>query len=356
VDFGIFILMQQRHRSTPSGDIIRQAVEQVRLADELGFGTAWFAEHHFNNYGLCPSPLMMIAYCAAVTKKIKLGSAVIIAPLYSPPRLLAEIALADQFAGGRLQLGIGGGYQQFEFERFGVNLDYAKPMALEMLDIIERGLGSTKFSFDGDYFKLPQSAISIRPFRDEVPPIWIASGDPQLMTRALSSDYHLFISGLLGGNKRLAGQRARVDELATSLGKDPAKAKVAMLRFTFASESRKEVEHYIECARYQQRVAVSLKARRESTDDDYMVLEKPFDEELPLEKIAQNLPVGDIETCIERLVADIRVARPMHVAIQTQLGDLDHKVMMRQLETLATRVIPAVKKELGQEFLASLVA
>lgn len=356
MDFGIFILMQQRHRSTPSGEIVRQAVEQVRLADELGFGGAWFAEHHFNNYGLCPSPLMMIAHCAAVTRQIKLGTGVIIAPLYSPPRLLAKIALADQLSGGRLQLGVGGGYQHFEFERFGVDLEHAKPMALEMLDIIESGLGNRKFSFDGDYFKLPPSSISMRPFGDEVPPIWIASGDPQLMKRAIQSDYHLFVSGLLGGTRRLAGQRARVDEMVTGLGKDPNATKLALLRFTFASELRKEVEHYIDCAKYQQRIAVSLKTRRELTEDDYMVVERPFDEELPHEKIAANLPVGDVETCVERLVADIRATRPMHVAIQTQLGDLDHGVMMRQLETLATKVIPAVRKELGPEFISSLAA
>ena len=64
MDFGIFILMQQRNKHKTSHQILRDAVEQTRLADELGFGGAWFAEHHFSNYGMCSSPLTMIAHCA----------------------------------------------------------------------------------------------------------------------------------------------------------------------------------------------------------------------------------------------------------------------------------------------------
>ena len=88
MDFGIFLLVQHRDTSKTSGQIIKEAIEQVKLADQLGFSSAWFAEHHFNNYGLCPSPLMMAAYCAGVTKKIRLGSGVVIAPLYTPTRLI----------------------------------------------------------------------------------------------------------------------------------------------------------------------------------------------------------------------------------------------------------------------------
>src|SRR5580693_3514807 len=66
---------------------------------------AWFAEHHFSNYCLCASPLMMVAHCASITKKIPLGTAVIVLPLYNPARLAAEIATADALSSGRLMLG-----------------------------------------------------------------------------------------------------------------------------------------------------------------------------------------------------------------------------------------------------------
>jgi Luciferase-like monooxygenase len=69
--------------------------EQTRLADELGYSIAWFAEHHFSNYCLCASPLMLVAHCASVTKRIRLGTAVVVLPLYNPVRLAAEIALVE---------------------------------------------------------------------------------------------------------------------------------------------------------------------------------------------------------------------------------------------------------------------
>src|SRR5690606_24600511 len=353
LDFGIFILMQQRNQNKTAAQIIREAVEQTEVADQNGFAAAWYAEHHFSNYGLCPSPLMMAAYCAGRTKQIRVGSGVVIAPLYTPARLIAEIGLADQLSGGRLNLGIGGGYQQFEFERFGVSLENAKEKTLEMLDMIELALTQKKFEYDGEYFNQPVTAISTRPAQSPLPPVWIASGDPLLMRRALRSDYHVFISGGLGGSKRLGGFRESIDALATAEGKDPAKAKVGLLRFAYASDNKAEVEHYVDCARYQQRIAVSLKRRTEAVEDDYMVTEQPYEDELPFEKLMRNLPVGPVDTVIERLLTDIRAARPVHVALQTQVGDFDHALMLKQLELWNREIIPTIRQELARDKAAS---
>ena len=134
MDFGIFMLMQQRNKHKTSHQILRDAVEQTQLADDIGFGGAWFAEHHFSNYGLCASPLVMISHCAAVTRKIRLGTGIVVAPLYQPARLIAEVAMVDQLSDGRLNLGIGSGYQHFEFERFGVKIADAPAIYNEFLD------------------------------------------------------------------------------------------------------------------------------------------------------------------------------------------------------------------------------
>ena len=99
MDFGIFNLMQQRGANVTSAELVDDAIRHTRIAESLGFGRAWFAEHHFSNYSLCPSPLMMVAHAAAVTERIRLGTAVIVAPLHMPARLLGEIGLADSFSG-----------------------------------------------------------------------------------------------------------------------------------------------------------------------------------------------------------------------------------------------------------------
>jgi alkanesulfonate monooxygenase SsuD/methylene tetrahydromethanopterin reductase-like flavin-dependent oxidoreductase (luciferase family) len=101
--------MGAREPEKPTAEVFAEVAEQTRLADELGYAIAWFAEHHFSNYCLCASPLMLVAHCASITKKIRLGTAVVVLPLYNPARLLAEIATADSLSNGRLMLGVGAG-------------------------------------------------------------------------------------------------------------------------------------------------------------------------------------------------------------------------------------------------------
>src|SRR3979409_490819 len=129
MEFGIFNLMGAREQDKTAAQVFAEVAEQTRLpdrtehhrlADQLGYKTAWFAEHHFSNYCLCASPLMMVAHCASITEKIRLGTAVVVLPLYNPARLAAAIATADALSNGRLMLGIGAGYQPSQFERFGV--------------------------------------------------------------------------------------------------------------------------------------------------------------------------------------------------------------------------------------------
>ncbi len=84
-------------------------MEQVRLAEEVGYEIAWFAEHHFSNDGVMPSPLSIIRNMAPQTSRIKLGPAVIVAPLYEPMRLIEDISVADVLCDGRLVLGFGSG-------------------------------------------------------------------------------------------------------------------------------------------------------------------------------------------------------------------------------------------------------
>ncbi|MEZ5729896.1 MAG: LLM class flavin-dependent oxidoreductase [Burkholderiaceae bacterium] len=86
MEFGVFILAQQRNYEHSSFEVISNSVEQTMMAEQAGFDAAWYAEHHFNNYSLSPSPLMMIAHCAGRTSTIRLGSAVCILPLYHPAR------------------------------------------------------------------------------------------------------------------------------------------------------------------------------------------------------------------------------------------------------------------------------
>ena len=135
--FGQFNLMGYRTPGTKAHELYDNAVEQVKAAEANGFEIAWFAEHHFSNYCVCPSPLMMLARLAGETKRIKLGSAVVVMPLYEPVRLISEIGMVDALTHGRLVLGIGSGYQPYEFERFGEDLKDSVPKLFEMMEMLD---------------------------------------------------------------------------------------------------------------------------------------------------------------------------------------------------------------------------
>ncbi|MDB5861148.1 MAG: luciferase-like monooxygenase [Ramlibacter sp.] len=349
MDFGIFILMQQRNKHKTSYQILRDAVEQTRVADELGFGGAWYAEHHFSNYGMCSSPLTMIAHCAAVTKKIRLGTGIVVAPLYTPARLIADVAMVDQLSDGRLNLGVGSGYQHFEFERFGVSLDSAKQRTLEMIDMLELGLREPKFAYDGQFYKQPESAISQRAVQQPMPPLWVTSVDPTFIARAVREDHHVFVSGGDGGLEKIQSTRALIDKVALGEGKDPAKVQVGLLRAAYASENKADVDRYLDCARYQRRVALSLKRRTATIATDYQVAETMVDGEPTLDEMRALLPVGSVDTVIERVVNEIRTIKPVHYCFQTQMGDFDHPTMLKHLELWAKVIIPAVQKEIAND-------
>src|SRR5215831_8214193 len=165
--------MGARDPRTPTTQIFREVSEQVALADRLGYCTAWIAEHHFSNYCMCASPLMMVAHCAASTCNIRLGTAVVVVPLYSPVRLIAEIATAAAMSGGRLMLGVGAGYQPYEFERFGVDINDKIAMTDEFLEILDRAFKQDFFSYDGRHYKMPKTHIAARPVQKPLP-IYVA--------------------------------------------------------------------------------------------------------------------------------------------------------------------------------------
>src|SRR5574343_298333 len=220
MEFGVFILAQQRGYHQTSQQVIHNSIEQTVMAEQAGFSTAWYAEHHFNNYSLSPSPLMMVAHMAGKTRSIRLGTAVCILPLYHPARLLAEIGFADTVSNGRLDLGVGSGYQEFEFERFGVNIGESFEIFNEFMDMIPKGLTQKIFEHEGKFLKVPPSSIAVRCVQNPMPPVWVTSGNPTTLGRGMRENHNLFVTALLGGNDAITALRERLVSVAQDNDKD----------------------------------------------------------------------------------------------------------------------------------------
>ncbi|CAB3677293.1 MULTISPECIES: LLM class flavin-dependent oxidoreductase [Achromobacter] len=348
MEFGVFILAQQRGYHQSSAQVINNSIEQTVAAEQAGFNTAWYAEHHFNNYSLSPSPLMTVAHAAAKTSRIRLGTAVCILPLYHPARFLAEVGFVDTVSNGRLELGVGSGYQQFEFERFGVQLEESGAIFNEFLDVIPKGLTQKIFEHDGKFLKIPPSSIAVRCIQDPMPPLWITSGNPVTLGRGVRENHNLFVTALLKGNDAIAELRGRLEKVADDNGKDLDRdVKFGFLRCGYASDNKAEIDAYLDCARFQRRISESLKFRRAQSDDGYMVKEVPSDTDPTFEQLRKNLPVGSVNEVIDKMLEEISILRPKHIALQTQLGDFDQKTMLKQIELWGDKIIPAIRKEVG---------
>ena len=332
MEFGVFILAQQRGYHQTSQQVINNAVEQTVAAEAAGFDTAWYAEHHFNNYSLCPSPLMMVAHCAGLTKRIRLGSAVCVLPLYHPARLLGEIGFADTVSSGRLDLGIGSGYQQFEFDRFGVDLKNSHELFAEFYDVLQAGMRDRIFSYEGKHLRMP--------------PIWVTSGHPETLGRAIRDNHNLFVTALLNGLDAVKELRERLEGIAAKEGRSIDDVRFGFLRCGYASDNEAEILSYLDNARFQRRVSESLKFRRAQSEDGYLVKEEAGPNDMSLETMRENLPVGSVNQVIDRMLEEISILKPSHIALQTQLGDFDQPTMLRQIELWGARIIPAIRREL----------
>src|SRR5215472_3095458 len=130
--FATFHLVHWPEGLTHAGVYARE-LEMIEAAEELGFDGVWLAEHHFRNYGICPNIMTFAAFVAARTRRLRIGSGIVVLPLHSPIRAAEEAAMVDVLSGGRLDYGFGRGYQSVEFNGFGLALEEARARADESL-------------------------------------------------------------------------------------------------------------------------------------------------------------------------------------------------------------------------------
>jgi alkanesulfonate monooxygenase SsuD/methylene tetrahydromethanopterin reductase-like flavin-dependent oxidoreductase (luciferase family) len=139
--FGVGLWCLQSTWSTPRGHVraYRELLEDARLADELGYHSLWLSEHHFYYDGYCPALLTAAAASLAVTKRLRLGTGMLLAPYQQPARVVAAAReLGTRFA-GRLDLGVGMGYRDVEFDGKGVPRRERARRLTELVDELERG-------------------------------------------------------------------------------------------------------------------------------------------------------------------------------------------------------------------------
>src|ERR1700722_18222375 len=158
--------------------VFERALQRIEIMDRTGYDAVWLAEHHFSSFSVCPSVHMMGTLAAARTTRLRIGTAVSLAPFYHPLRLAEEVALLDVLSGGRVNWGAGRGFARVEFENFGVPLEESASRFREAVEIVLRAWTEERLNFNGQHFRFEDLEILPKPLQQPHPPVWMA-GAPE---------------------------------------------------------------------------------------------------------------------------------------------------------------------------------
>lgn len=347
MQLGLFNLMTLRDHPDGSRGVMRDTRKMVETAEELGFDIAWFAEHHFANYSSSPSPLMMCSYAAGWTKTIKLGPGVIVLPLYNPLRVAQEIAVADTQTDGRLVIGLGTGYQQYEFDRYKVVLDDRVDVFLEYWDVIERALVEGEVEYNGKYVSIPKTNFAIRTQQKPLPPIFVTSSHSRLLERFKKWRAVPFLAASTLGSPVLYKMVDGLNEAWTSIGEQPATKPLAIMQYVSITDSRSESLEIAERARYVGRMAYHLRKADLPLDDSGFIRDEAYPDEYTLDQYADNMVVGDAHTVAEKMIENIKRLNPSNYTCNFSFGCMPIERAHRSILRFKKEVVPLIENELG---------
>jgi alkanesulfonate monooxygenase SsuD/methylene tetrahydromethanopterin reductase-like flavin-dependent oxidoreductase (luciferase family) len=174
MEFGLFFLMQ-RDEAWTEQDVYDSGLEQMLAAEALGYSSVWIAEHHFNDYGLCPSPPVLAAFVAARTTTMRLGMGVSLLPLHHPVDLAEQLAVLDVVSGGRLDVGIGRGGTLQDYQTFQSDRGDSRARVEEGIELIRQSWSGAPFDFQGRFHSAERLHVRPRPAQRPHPPLFIAA-------------------------------------------------------------------------------------------------------------------------------------------------------------------------------------
>src|SRR5512145_2568861 len=181
VDFGLFYYCQGR--GVAHNQAYAERLDQIALAETLGFGECWFAEHHFTDYSILPSPNLMIASALQRTRRMRFGNYVNALPFHHPLRLAAEAAMLDNLARGRFDFGVGKGVRPGEFAKLGLSFDEAAAMTDEAIEILRTLWARDTASWEGRYWRFPELSLRPRVLSRPHPPLHMVASRPASAAR-----------------------------------------------------------------------------------------------------------------------------------------------------------------------------
>jgi alkanesulfonate monooxygenase SsuD/methylene tetrahydromethanopterin reductase-like flavin-dependent oxidoreductase (luciferase family) len=336
MDFGLFVACHRFDESPSTPEVYEQALEMVEFADQAGFRIAWFPEHHLIHYISCPSPLMMAVKAASRTTRIRLGTAILVIPYYNPLRLAGELGMADILTGGRLEIGVGRGAFEYEFDRFGIDERIAAARLRDGMAVVQGLLTQDDFSYKGETCSFGPATAVPKPLQTPHPPIWVAARSPDTIKWAIGNGYNLLSTPWREPFARVETLYRQVQALVEEV--EPAKPpRFAVSRMTFVGSSDGEALDAMRPIQSNHRMFTAL-FRNQAVVKRGFTAAEPVGDEFTPEQLLANLVAGSPETCVEKLKR-YEALGVDHYVMYAAFG-ADHAATMKSLRLFAERVMP----------------
>ena len=229
---GLFTMQSHKDNAVSQSELYKQSLEQVRLAEKVNFDSAWISEHHFLPDGYCPYPPIMAAAMAALTTRIKIGSAGVILPLHNPIRVAEDAAMVDNISNGRFNLGVVLGYRKEEFDGLSIPMKQRPSRMEEGIDAIVNAWTKENFSLEGKRYKYSNLNVTPKPVQKPHIPIYVGAFEKPGIKRAGRMGYPL----LIGPGRTMQMVRDTLefyDEGAREAGKNPDGIQHILIRETY---------------------------------------------------------------------------------------------------------------------------
>jgi alkanesulfonate monooxygenase SsuD/methylene tetrahydromethanopterin reductase-like flavin-dependent oxidoreductase (luciferase family) len=237
VKVGVLQFFGWADRAIPLESVYARALERFAIMDRTGYDAVWLAEHHFSSFSVCPSVHMMGTMAAAQTQKLRIGTAVSLAPFYNPLRLAEEVALLDVLSGGRVNWGAGRGFAVGEFAAFGIPVEESAPRFRETVEVVLEAWDNDRLTHHGQFFDYENVEVLPKPMQKPHPPVWMAATSDSAIDWAASRGFSILMDPHCT-HAELATKRARYREQLTAAGFDDGGRDIPMARLLAIADSK----------------------------------------------------------------------------------------------------------------------
>jgi len=317
----------------------REMLDLVRLAEALGFDSAWVSEHHGSSDGYMPSLLTMLAAFAAATERIRLGTGVVLAPLHDPLRLAEDASMVDQLSGGRLLLGLGLGWREEEFRTFGVPMEERVIRLIETIEILRRAWTGRRFSFAGRSFRYDSVKITPAPTHSGGPPIFRGGASDKTRTPAgrLGDGYVTDAVDVDDVRRSLS----LAEEGAREAGRDPATVGLAQIQNAFVATDGDAWEQARSGVAHQLGVYSAWEGGADTPAHDSLEPVPP-DEETMRRWTPAGAP-AEVAHRLRPMVDAFGDRKEFHLIVRLHYPGMRFEESSRAVELFGEEVIPALK-------------